>query len=304
MSVANTFTSQPTNANNATFQAWGSAIANAVSASGWVKTVDANQINWATVSSPNTATNLIAGYEVWHMNDTGAGANQASNPVFMKFEYASGAVSNNNPQLIVTFATGCNSSGGLTGAISARHFLEVSNSTNTVTSVYSGDVNRFQIALWGLSVNATMNTVATSTLAAMLSVERTKDASGNDTNEGLLLCFKKGTSSPNFFQQYLNLTAGPTGVEGAGWSSLMPTANIGLATGVQTAVYPVYHSKGVFLNPGMGVLTVYAQVVSELQTLSVPIYGQNHTYMCFSNAMYTIASRGGNANTIPMMRWE
>lgn len=299
-SVANTFTSSPDTLTDASFRVWGSAIANAIANCGWVKTTDANQINWATVTTNATA-NVAQGYEVWHMNDTGANANQASNPVFMKVEYGTGAVAN-NPTLWVTVGTGCNTSGGLTGAISTRHLITSTRSANTQMSAYSGDVNRFHIAMQGFTVNSTMNAVAGQLNCSLWSIERTKDASGNDTNEGVLIVLKGGTSTL-FNQQYLNLTAGPTPVE-LSWGALMPSSVIGLATGVQSAVYPIYHSKGVFLNPGMGVLCCYSQVVQELQTISVPIYGQNHTYMCFSNTMFqSCVARVGPAATC-IMRWE
>jgi hypothetical protein len=117
------------------------------------------------------------------------------------------------------------------------------------------------------------------------------------------MIFKDGTGT-SYFQQYLNLTTGPTGLEGGGWGSLMPTANIAVSTGVQTAVYPIYFSKGVFVNPGMNVLCVNSAQVTELATMVVPIYGSNHTYMCCSNTMYagTNARLGGQSTM--MFRWE
>jgi hypothetical protein len=300
MSVANTYLAAPDATSDAVFRIWGSAIANAIANCGWVKNTDAAQINWTTVTVNISSTQQVAGYEVWHMNDTGAGANQASNPVFMKFEYGNGALS--SPSLWVTLGTTCNSSGGLGGAISSRQKLETSKNANTsAISVYSGDVNRFHLAAVAFSTNTTSNVVSTSATGSLLSIERTKDASGNDTNEGILLIMKAGLSAV-YTQQYLNLTAGPTGIES--WGALMPTANIQFSTGIQTAVYPLYLSKGVFLNPGMGVLCVDSRLVSEMQTMSVPIYGANHTYMCFGNVMFnTTITRAGAASTC-MLRWE
>lgn len=99
--------------NNATFRAWGSALAAALAAVGLTQTADTGQINWTTVTRPGA--NTAAGYEIWRFNDT----LQATAPIFIKIEYGTGN-STTSPGIWITVGTGSNGSGTITGQSSTR----------------------------------------------------------------------------------------------------------------------------------------------------------------------------------------
>src|SRR5262245_813211 len=98
---------------DATFRAWGSALAAALAAVGLTQTSDTGQINWTTVTRPGTST--AAGYEIWRFNDT----LQATAPIFLKIEYGTGTTAL-APTMWITVGTGSNGSGTITGQSSTR----------------------------------------------------------------------------------------------------------------------------------------------------------------------------------------
>lgn len=185
-----TFSAKPTNSTNADFRAWGSAISTGIPTVGWVKTNDTGQIDWVNVLAP-TATNTFQGYEIWRMDDT----LQATHPVFMKIEYGSGA-SNSYPAIAVTVGTGSDGAGNLTGQIGTRT-LKKANSADSYAlhpGFISGAPNRLVIAAF-CGQNGTPASYSYS-LATV--IERSHDASGEDTSAGIMCLmgsYGSGTTS-------------------------------------------------------------------------------------------------------------
>jgi len=295
MSIARSFVTQPICTTNALFQAWGNNISNAFADAGWAKTSDTGQIVWSTIAAP-AAANVVCGYEIWQMQD----ALQATAPVFVKIEYGSGTAQT-NPFVATTIGSGSTGDGRLTGILSARFILNCSNGANQAISYVSGSTNRFGIGLWvsGYASNSVFgvpNQTPTSNtatgIAAFFSIERTKDTNGNDTNEGVLFLNRNpgAGGGATFRAQYWNCLAGPSSSSGEDWGTLVPsanaTANLGSWAGIGTPgplVYPVYHHKGIFLNPGLNVLCYNYPTLTVDQKCNVVFYSANHAYMPFAN---------------------
>jgi hypothetical protein len=302
----------PSNANDSMFRGWTQLIANGFISANWVRVADSGNINFATVTTPATAS-LSSGYDIFRMTD----ALNVAAPVYVKVEYGSGTT-NTIPSIWLTIGSGSTGAGMVTGAASQRQQLTLSTqSTNAISSFISGDANRIHMALWSFS-NATFGGTSVTTLAQAwyFSIERTKDATGADTTEGVLLVVKGAGSAAatSYNQQYWNSVTGSSGNEPS-WGVLMPSINVAPTSAVQTAFYPIYHSKGVFVNPGMGTLcfigssTAGAVVpATEGCPLVVPMYGSNHTYMPLSALVAgpNLQGRNGNqgANTTYAMRYE
>lgn len=280
------------NSTDARFRAWGSWISAQLAASGWVKTDDAGPIDWAMVTRPTTA-NEVRGYEIWRMND----ALEAEAPVLLKIEYGSGANNGNQPCIWITVGGASNGTGSLVGVTSTRTAVRSygTNGTDLQQCIASGGPGRFQCAMFFAGVSQHQYN------AWWLSIERTKNASGRDTTEGVLIASATdyGTSCQ---QQYYQNGAGPTPRE-TSLGVLLPTFGAG-STGASVAIYPVFWSKGVFLNPGLGIMVAFLANVSAGTTLTFTVYGSPRTYFVLGPTVYSI-QRGSVANPITLLlRYE
>lgn len=278
-SSVGTGNNSPTNATDAAFRGWTQMVANGFISAGWARATDTGNINFGTVSTPATA-QLSSGYDIFRMTDT----LNVSAPIFVKVEYGSG-VANTGPSLWITVGNGSNGAGMLLGATTARQQVTAVLQANAITSFISGDTNRIHMSLWSFSNVAFGGTAVIGlTHSLFFSIERTHDATGADTTEGALCIFKQGTVT-TYTQQYWNGITGSSGVE-ASWGMLFPDTTIGKGTAVQSSFYPPYLSKGVFVNPAMGVLGYVGSVATGAATIAtegcpvpVTIYGATHTYM-------------------------
>lgn len=161
-------------ANDAEFRTWGSGIAAQILAMGLVQTADTGQINWTTVTRP-TAGNM-AGYEIWRFADS----LQSTVPVYLRIEY--GRDGNQGPKISWQFTIGgSNGAGTLTGKVSSLRNGEA-NSTKglgvTLNSYCSGSTGRL--------VLATNIDTASQSFGFFISVDRTRDASGAATADGVV----------------------------------------------------------------------------------------------------------------------
>lgn len=94
---------------DATFRAWGSQLAAALSQVGLTQTSDTGQINWTTVT--RASANNVAGYEIWRLSGSA---------LYFKIEYGTDTIST-YPMLYVTVGTGSNGSGTITGQTNTRN---------------------------------------------------------------------------------------------------------------------------------------------------------------------------------------
>jgi hypothetical protein len=258
----------PTNATDADFRAWGSAFAAKLLAAGFVKASDTGQIDWVTVARAGVVS-TAAGYEIWKFND----ALQATVPVYFKVEYGAGATNINNPGLWFTFGSGSNGTGTLTGVLSSRLHIYSTALTVLCTCYWSGDTNRFAAALF------IAGTGVTNSNTMLVSFERTVDGNGAPTSEGVLIILKAGLTTGNIWQQVAwSCTTGALAAVELDLGTVMPPTGTG-TTGLSIAVYPIFFQKGVFLNPGLNLLTYFQDAMAAGVPFVMTLYGAARTFM-------------------------
>jgi len=217
-----TGTFPPDMASDATFRTWGKAICDNLIALGWTRASDTGNINWATVTKPASA-NTPAGWEIFCMNDS----LQATKPVFIKLEFGCGG-STTNPSVWITGGTGSNGSGTLTGQIGTRWQCTNSSSGATIyTSRFSGASNRFVFTLWQNGTNS-----------ITISVERTHDSGGADTDEAfMIITHTTGGAMPTRTQYIPFLGTIPTDRNGTNHPCVVPAVGTG-ASGGDVYLFP------------------------------------------------------------------
>lgn len=215
-------TSSPcSQATNAAFQAWvGEVVTALFTTIGLTQTADTGQINPATVAAPG-AVNTMQGYVIGRFNDT----LQSTAPLFFKLEFGSGSASATNPQMYITIGTGSNGSGTLTGTLSTRVCVNLTNVTgNSGTSFTS----RF-------CYNATLGVfwfvfkigIVTNSAAGCLVIGRSNNSSGVTTADGAYVLTSGSattTSNPGGIIQCVSFNTSavyPTTISnGANWGGL------------------------------------------------------------------------------------
>lgn len=204
-----------TPSNDATFRAYGAALAAMFAAVGLVKTSDTGQINWSTATYPGT-TNTDTGYEIYRFDD----ALQATRPIFLKVRYGRGMVSpgfrmgidwgystdgagNLTPNSSWTFVGA--QTGPESSAVPRWHWMSSDGSGLVV--VIANDYGTGDVSTrWdGRGVYV---------------LDRLRNADGSPSSNGWLYFAKSGgTVSPSFYVRDLvnNQTIG-----GTGWNALLP----------------------------------------------------------------------------------
>jgi hypothetical protein len=288
---------------NTQFRAWGSIISYAMANSGWVLT--ANSLDWSSAPAPNVVSQTV-GWEVWRMND----AMQNTVPVYLYIGYGSTAAANVRPALYMRVGSGVNTSfltagvGPLTGFLGPQsgnmQLQPGATSTNTtMQSLFCGDTGRMAFGLW-------CRGSSTSTYVCFFSIERTCDANGNPTSDGVFV-IDRSTVSPYYNQLMWHPTIGQILWEPSTTSlAILNPAAGGSTLGSNTSVYPVYFTRGggPFLQPGLGVFAYFHPEFSAGTANTFSVYGSNHTFMPLGNtAWYGGTARSNNSITY-MMRWE
>ena len=277
------------NAGDANFRAWGKAISDRFAAFGWAKTADTGQIDWATVLAP-TSTNQIRGYEVWRMND----ALQAQAPVFLKIEYGSSAAIMSGPSLWFTLGTGSNGTGGLTGQVGTRVVQYLYNEASTTTAyrcIFSGDAGRFNMCL-GLTRDSSDHFL-------WINIERSKDAAGADTGEGVHRC---GRAYNGQHSQFLPVS-GPIPPNEGDIGCVGPGAGAG-STGADVMLYPVFPFNVKMLNPVRGAVGYVKSDITQDFQVQASIYGLNQTFYVVGHSVYGPMLRGTTTNNGLALRYE
>jgi hypothetical protein len=262
------FTASPsnwTNSSDANFRAWGSYIAARFLAVGLVQTADTGQINWATVTAPAGAS-TNQGYEIWRFAD----ALQSTAPVYFKVFYGSEASSANNPRMQFIFGTGSDGAGNLSGTLSTTMSVGASASAGAGSIFGSGSTNRF-----------VLSTLYVTASAFWFMFERTRDANGDVTSEGVWFAGKPNINSGSCGVGFWNRS---TGMVGPAWAvnntvcAMFPdTTGI---TGTQTIVSPIFPEKGIFGNPILSAVGYLTSDIAAASTPTIYMYGQPHTYYC------------------------
>lgn len=275
------FTVVPRNNTDAEFRAWGSALAAQFAAMGWVQTADTGQINWTTVLKP-AAVNTFMGYEIWRMNDS----LQATAPVFMRVDYGS---SSNvlSAALNVTVGTGTNGAGVIDPGNYPLFAPKANGNSAVLQNCYiSGNTNRLALAF------SQSNTGS----AFWFSIERSKDAAGQDTGDSLLMSWTDNGHT-GWKQASYQIGVGSQGETGI--HALMPAAGTGVGA-TDTAIYPLWFPRGPYLPFGLNALAYFTADIPALIAITATVYGATHTFLPLSTAFAGVVVAGQGL----LLRWE
>lgn len=190
--TTSTFSSFLDNTSTTGFRAWGSELSSNFAAVGMIQTSDTGQINWTTVTIP-VAINTAAGYEIWKFSDSS---------LFVKWEYGTGS-STTNAQIWMTWGTGSNGSGTITGQTSTRSTMGYGTNPNSTTTAYPSymcaTANAFSL-VWKIGAGAGTNAYG------FACVGKTVDATGTPNMNGFGV-LRSGASSAQSTLQSVKLTS-------------------------------------------------------------------------------------------------
>lgn len=286
---------------SADFQAWVQGIHNALAAIGLTQTADTGQINPASVALPGAA-NTAAGYEIWRLND----ALQATSPFFFKIEYGTGASAlGSTPSLWITVGASTNGAGTLGAPTAPRQQIAAiagKSAGNTNPLYASGDGSRF-----ALCVNAD---AFGNSYPMWIACERTRDASGSYTADGLLAVVGSSSTATN----WLYAVVPPLGssVSGAWRNSVVPVLPVnGFASG---SVHQLGANAGLgtllyFLGVPFSGLSLTAVARNDVGgvwggTFQAAVLGALHTYLTLLAFVTNYASTGDQNSEYLCLLWE
>ena len=110
---------------------------------------------------------------------------------------------------------------------------------------------------------------------AFFSVERSHDAIGGDTGDGLIIMGYSSTGGVHQF--YYSMASGP-GIIEASFGILLPSGGTG-TTGSRIMLSPIFAQKsGVFVNPSMNILAYCDSSLAEDADISFTYYNATRRY--------------------------
>lgn len=272
----------PTNTSNA-IRDWAQFVEDTlVTTGGWVVTSDTGQTAPASLSTPG-GLNTKAGYRIYRMADT----LQATSPVFMRLDYGSSPGAATTPAIWVTIGTGSSGTGTITGivfnggAVANGTVFCSSGNTSLANNCYgSASTSRFNIAMFIQQTSATYEFVFT--------LERTKDSSGADTGDGLLMIWSDSVTGAGLLQasKYMILAGGTQPTTEAGLNYVLSVQNPteAFAPG-DVALGVVICIRGTAQQPGTNMMISASGDVSTLGSFSITLYGATRTYQNLGTLM-------------------
>lgn len=278
-----------TNNTDAEFRAWAQFIHDTFTlASSWVDTLATGSVDLTTVTRP-LATQTTQGFKVYRMDD----ALQATVPVFLKMEFGSGAAAL-NPAIWITIGSGHNGSGTITGLLKARTQI-AATAASAATTLYgfgSAGNNRVTFSLFPNS--------ATSTVHIGLSVERTKNSSGADTNEGLLVMGYGGAITSTLFSHFIPFT-GIIPVSEVGLAVLLTAANPSNWDSQDMVAAPVFFGT-MPKQPGTNLIVCRQADFGSFSRPLITMYGVQRTYQHLGTDVSSVRHTGGGSATDSLTR--
>lgn len=271
--TTHTFSAAPSNASDASFRAWGSAISGALAAVGMVKVTTAGEIDWATALAPTTNT-TASGFEIWRFDDP----LQAVVPIFFKVEYGArgqgSTAASFTPCLWLTVGKGTDAAGAIQLPLLDRVIVGFDAAANQSAP---GPVVGFASSCQsGACVVLAPWAESSIVRSPMFIVERSRDNAGAPTAQGVMIAWQQ-----------------PSGQ----WANGAAASHIPRAVRVQAAAYdgrswnrgcaPVvlpYHVNGSPLSGSSGLAVgvvapsfpwvLYAPGIAPWQSLAVQSYMQ------------------------------
>lgn len=267
------------------FRGFFSLLMAVLEAGGVVKTADTGQIDWSTVNVPSS-NNVAAGYEIRRLSD----GLQGTSPIYIKFEFGRG---NGTPimGLWVSFGTGSDGAGNLTGVRLARFLYEMSGAQGTYQLSAYADPSGFWIM-------AHRSVVSSSHLFL---AERTTDAERNPTTQGINYIFNGGPAGIVASRHISNTGAVPPNdvLSGAALSGLFFPGNSftsGLKADGTVAIYPWFmFGHGEMMYPLLNVVGCFAGDFTDGQDYQIRVRGTDQTMIKIPNVFSASISRGSTA---------
>ncbi len=266
---------------DAIFRAWVQFIHDTlITTGGWVDPGDTGQMTISTAVHTTTA-NTKVGYRIYRMADS----LQGSFPVYMKLHFGS-ANSSTTPGMWISFGTGSDGTGNLTGITLATFattaMLATASVAGTAMNCYgSASTSRFSL---GMFVDTTAGH------GLQLSVERTKDSTGADTGDGILLSGSSGgaqvpiQAAGTNWTTYLIRAGGTQPTDEYGLNFVLTRNNPSETFGGDIGVGVIIPFKGVAQQPGVGMVVVNSSDVSAEGTFTATLYGSTRTYQQLNSA--------------------
>lgn len=285
------FSARLSNASDALFRAWGSAVSTALGQM-LTRVTQTGEINWATVNAP-VATNTFQGFEVYRLNDS----IQSTAPLFFKFEY--GSLSTTTISAIrLTIGKSVDGSGSVSNVLqSAINVLGGTGAATTSSNCYisNGDGSGFVFSL---------QPDFPSTCGGFCCVERSRNSIGQATADALMLSFQTygQIAHINRFIAYnleTTLAADNTGL----FACPLPlSTDIGVTNGTVAQFFPVacIASNGATWRSRM-LLGAARQNASLGQPAESILYGEN--YIGLGSGVQRADQRGGTYATY-MIWWS
>jgi hypothetical protein len=292
---------------NAEVQANIQFIIDALTNGGWIQTSDTGQINVGSVTATNV-NNHQYGYVVFRMND----ALQTTAPVFIKIVFANGSNQLNSLGVFSVFlfiGQGSDGSGNLTGV--RFNNGGALGSSQTVSAVSGWGPGNIGSALTPAGYSS-FGSVASNRCAFNLfniltgiagspgysplfffSIERSKNSSGQDTTDGLIVIYRNAAEVAGAFGRitdhyginrvaYVKLATGPQPPIEPYCSFLLPF-QISATYDGKTGVGLMIPFAGVAQNPGYNVAAVRAVDFTAESTFTLNVYGNPVTYIVCNN---------------------
>lgn len=279
----------PDNGSDVSFRNWGKQLSDDLTSFSLRKTADAGQIDWSTASTPPSV-NIYSGYEIRTFTDS----LQAVAPVYFKIRYGTSNYSS-SPRIEISLGSGSNGFGGLTGVVSGPHYGDHNGYYVTSTPqlcVFSGSPSRFTL---GMFVNNYMQQI--------FCLERTKNALGQDTGEGVMFTHYNIWGNYNQFipQAGTFLILPPTTANGF----FTPDRGASSADGTTISFYPNYFFRGgTMLNPPTSLLCYFTPDVIPGSINPVAVYGNTLKYLFIGSTPFSTCARGGVPNTCLALLYE
>lgn len=272
-----------------------------VNASG---TNESGSTGHVTAQSTVPTTNSFV-YEIWQPND-------GLTNFYLKMEYGNFTGNANQPEMCATLGTLTNGAGTLVGLQTSRMTGAIATNNAASSTVpfecrFSGGAGYFGALMWKGTNNG-----------EMVYVERSVNSSGayisNHVTLVVIGCTTTGATNVAA-QQTLSLTGlGPaplvcsqtTANYNQGLLIRMPNGRNSLAFNSSIPVDNLAPCVGYFDYPLLGLAGMNFLAVSEGQTITVSVYGSNHTYYCTQTFPFACAPQGSgnNAGNTLLMRYE
>jgi hypothetical protein len=230
MSVLSKTASTAQVTDDATFRVHGKWFSDSWQTLGWTKVTDAGQIDWT--SCTRAAGGASSGYEVRQSTDAGGAT------IYFKIEYVAGSnTGTSSPEFYLTFGTGQNGSGTLTGTVSTRFRwgMYAAGATSGVTYTMSGTTAR-----WAIIMCETHATTS-GTYGNATCCQRTCDADGTDNATGFIYAMANANAASGATQWqsgYIDFSTGQAGEDtGPTWMWMQATPRF---TADKPVFFPLY----------------------------------------------------------------